>query len=59
MTKDEAQVIKKLLKQLPEFMLFGNWDTKRCPVCKGWKKNEGHKDDCPRMKIEEMIRRVE
>jgi hypothetical protein len=49
-------LVIELLKALPEWMIFGTWDTKRCPVCKGWKKREGHKKNCPRIRLEDEIR---
>jgi hypothetical protein len=50
-------LVIELLKALPEWMIFGTWDTKRCPVCKGWKKREGHKKNCPRIRLEDEIRK--
>ena len=53
---------KQLLKKIPEWSLFGNWDTKRCIVCKGWLKEDpldrhhhGHKPRCVREKLEKLL----
>ena len=34
-----------------EWLIFGTWDTPRCPWCKGWKKAGGHKPNCKRQKL--------
>jgi hypothetical protein len=62
--KDQAVLdeVGKLLEMLPEWMIFGAWDTSRCPVCKGWKKkdsmgrfNHGHTVKCPRKKLQDAF----
>ena len=47
--------VEKLIKSVDEWMVFGNWDTKRCPVCKGWKKRGGHKPNCQRQKLKGLL----
>jgi hypothetical protein len=55
--QDQAvlEAVRQLLEMLPEWMMFGAWDTSRCPVCKGWKKREGHKANCPRKKLQDAF----
>ena len=42
----EHALMKKTLDKIPEFMVFGNWDYKRCLFCKGPRKE--HKSGCVR-----------
>lgn len=48
---DKEELIKAI-ERVPEFMVFGNWDYKRCIFC--WLRgNEEHKGDCIRVKIKD------
>ena len=42
--------LKKAVMKVPEFLIFGAWDYKRCIFCKGPRKE--HKKNCVRAKLE-------
>ena len=59
---DMERLVRKMLKKIPEWMVFPNWDTKRCVVCRGWKKDpagrpytHGHTENCERVKLEKLL----
>ncbi|GAH01182.1 unnamed protein product [marine sediment metagenome] len=47
--------LEKAILKVPEFMIFGNWDYKRCVFCKGPRKE--HKANCVRGKLEEGVKK--
>lgn len=50
MTVEWIELVEAIDK-VPEFMVFGNWDYKRCVFCKGPRKE--HKKGCIRRKVKE------
>ncbi len=42
----------KAIEKVPEYMVFGNWDYKRCIFCKG--PRMAHKKGCIRKKVKEL-----
>lgn len=60
--KEIEKLSRQMLKKIPEWMIFPNWDTKRCIVCKGWKKDpagrpytHGHTEKCARVQLEKLL----
>ena len=47
--KDNTRLVKAILG-IPEFLVYGNWDYKRCLFCAG--KRKEHKPDCIRKELE-------
>lgn len=52
-TQDDARRLLALVRSVPEWMIFGNWDSPRCVWCKGFQHREpaGHKRDCQRQRV--------
>ena len=48
--KENSRLVKAILG-VPEFLVYGNWDYKRCLFCKG--KRKEHKPDCIRKELED------
>ena len=44
--RKEHHFMEKAMLKVPEFMVFGNWDYKRCVFCRGPRKE--HKVNCAR-----------
>jgi hypothetical protein len=43
--------LTEAILQVPEFMIFGAWDYRRCIFCRGPRKE--HKKNCIRARLEE------
>lgn len=46
--KENARLVKAILG-IPEFIIYGNWDYKRCLFCKGKRK---HNEGCIREELQ-------
>jgi len=52
---DKIELLRKTVLALPEWMIFGNYDTPRCLWCKGFQypglyRVIGHKKNCLRQR---------
>jgi hypothetical protein len=43
------ELMRRALEEV-EWITFGNWDTLRCPWCKGMKRKGGHTPNCIRQR---------
>ena len=45
----ECAILRKAILKVPDLLIYGNWDYKRCLFCGG---KRGHEDGCIRDKLE-------